>query len=339
MTSNSAAWLVGEKVKPLEVKTAPYTSPGDNEILVKNAAVAVNPVDWVLQTAGIFPLQYPTILGSDVAGEVVEVGKSVSRFKKGDRVLGLANWYGSKKDTEAGYQLYTILRPVFTSPIPDDLSFDRASVLPLCVATAAAGLYQDHSLQLQYPSLDPQPTNKSLLIWGGASSVGSNAIQLAVASGYEVLTTASAQNFDYVKRLGASQVFDYNKGNVIDEIVATLNAKPVVGIFDAVSANGAVEACLELSSKAKNSLFVSTVRPLPENLPSGVQATMVGAVTIENDNVGKAVFVDFLPQALADGKYVAAPDPHVVGKGLEHVQTGFDTLQGGVSAKKVVIAL
>lgn len=339
MTSNSAAWLAGEKVRPLEVKTAPYTSPGENEILVKNAAVAVNPVDCKLQELAIFPLQYPIILGSDVAGEVVEVGKSVTSFKKGDRVLGLANWHASQKNSEAGFQLYSILQPVFTSSIPDDLSFDRASVIPLCLATAAAGLYQDHSLHLQYPSLSPQPTSKTLLIWGGASCVGSNAIQLAIASGYEVITTASAKNFEYVKKLGASQVFDYNKANVIDDVVATLDAKVTVGIFDAVSANGAIEACLEVSSKARNGLLVSTVRPLLQATPSGVQAIFVQAAAIKDTNVGKAIFVDFLPQALASEKYVAAPDPHVVGKGLEHVQAGFDALAGGVSAEKVVISL
>ncbi|KAL8933021.1 MAG: hypothetical protein Q9216_006559 [Gyalolechia sp. 2 TL-2023] len=339
MTSNSAAWVVGEKVKPLEVKTAPYTLPGDNEILVKNAAVAVNPVDWVLQELAIMPLKYPTILGSDVAGEVVEVGKSVTKFKKGDRVLGLANWYASHHDSEAGFQLYIILQPFFTSAIPDDLSFDRACVVPLCLATAAAGLYQDDSLHLQHPTLDPQPMNKSLLIWGGASSVGSNAIQLAAASGYEVLTTSSAKNLEYVKKLGASHVFDYNEPNVIDDIVAALDAKGSdVGIFDAVSANGAVEACLEISSRAQNDLFVSTVRPPPKDLPSGIQAKMVYA-TVEDTSAAKAIFENFLPQALADGKFVAAPDPYVVGRGLEHVQTGMDALKGGVSAKKVVITL
>lgn len=156
MTSNSAAWIVGEKVKPLEVKSAPYTSPGEDEILVKNAALAVNPVDWAFQELALFPSHYPTILGNDVAGEVVEVGKSVTKFRKGDRVLGFALGHISHHDSEGGFQLYTILQPVLTSAIPDDLSYDRACVIPVCLATAAAGLYQDDHLHLQYPSLSPQ---------------------------------------------------------------------------------------------------------------------------------------------------------------------------------------
>lgn len=165
MASNSAAWLVGEKVKPLEVKEAPYTLPGDDEILVKNAAVAVNPVDWVVQDMAIFPKTYPTIIGSDLAGEVVEVGKSVTKFKKGDRVLGFGAATVTGQTSGSSFQQYTVIPSGLASIIPNDLSFERACVLPLCLATAAAGLYQDDQLHLQYPSLNPTSTNQTLFIW------------------------------------------------------------------------------------------------------------------------------------------------------------------------------
>ncbi|KAL8926857.1 MAG: hypothetical protein Q9208_002666 [Pyrenodesmia sp. 3 TL-2023] len=339
MASNSAAWLVGEKVKPLEVREAPYTLPGDDEILVKNAAVAINPVDWVVQDMAIFPKTYPTILGTDLAGEVVEVGKSVSKFKKGDRVLGFGVGTVTGRDSGSSFQQYTVIPSALASIMPDDLSFERACVLPVCLATAAAALYQDDHLHLQYPSLNPTPINKTLFIWGGACSVGSNAIQLGVASGYHVLTTASAKNFDYVKKLGASQVFDYNKPNVVDEIVAALDSQDTVGLFDAASFNGAIEACIELATKAKNVKFISTVRPPPEEVPTGVAVKMAFATALQGTDLGRAIFDDFLPQAFASGKYLVAPDPLVIGKGLEHVQAGLDKLKAGVSAQKVVIAL
>jgi NADPH:quinone reductase-like Zn-dependent oxidoreductase len=59
-----------------------------NEIVVKNAAIAINPVDWHQQDVGVFVQSFPAILGCDVAGEVYEVGSGVERFKKGDRVVG-----------------------------------------------------------------------------------------------------------------------------------------------------------------------------------------------------------------------------------------------------------
>ena len=86
MPSNTAAWLVAEKKHPFEVKDAPYPKPTVDEIVVKSHALAINPVDWKIQRENIFPLTFPTILGCDVAGEVVEVGSNVTNVKKGDRV-------------------------------------------------------------------------------------------------------------------------------------------------------------------------------------------------------------------------------------------------------------
>lgn len=84
---NQAAWLV-KAGEPLQVSDAPIPTAGPGEIVVKNSAVAINPVDCHMQDIGIFVQQWPTILGNDVAGEVYEVGPNVQRFQKGDRVIG-----------------------------------------------------------------------------------------------------------------------------------------------------------------------------------------------------------------------------------------------------------
>lgn len=75
------------KGKPLVVKEAPYPTPDADEMVVKNAAIAINPVDWKIQDYGLFIQKYPIILGTDVAGEIVEVGDNVKNFKKGDHVV------------------------------------------------------------------------------------------------------------------------------------------------------------------------------------------------------------------------------------------------------------
>lgn len=90
MTPNKAAWIKAIH-QPLTVDSAPYPTPGPGELVVKNAFVAVNPVDWKIQESGGFLTEYPWILGTDVAGEVVEVGARVTRFKKGDRVIRFIN--------------------------------------------------------------------------------------------------------------------------------------------------------------------------------------------------------------------------------------------------------
>lgn len=84
---NQAAWL-NKAESPLEVRDAPLPTAGPGEIVVKNAAIAINPVDWHMQDHGIFVQQWPAILGCDVAGEVFEVGSGVDPFQKGDRVIG-----------------------------------------------------------------------------------------------------------------------------------------------------------------------------------------------------------------------------------------------------------
>ncbi|KAJ5595147.1 uncharacterized protein N7459_001355 [Penicillium hispanicum] len=196
---------------PVISEPAPTYTPEPGEILVKNHAVAINPVDGSLQAKARWPMNYPTILGQDIAGEVVAVGPSVTRFTPGNRVFGHA--------------AYTILKTNMASELPTGISYEDAVVLPLGLSTAACGLFQDEFLKLQLPTEPRQPNGQTVLIWGGAGSVGSNAIQLCVAAGYEVLTTASAKNFDYVKKLGASQVFDYSSSTVVEDLVKALRGK------------------------------------------------------------------------------------------------------------------
>ncbi|OZJ02103.1 hypothetical protein BZG36_05288 [Bifiguratus adelaidae] len=336
MPSNSAAWLVAEKTKPLEVRPAPYTPPGENEIVIKNAAVAINPFDWALQELSLYPLNYPTILGSDVAGEVVEVGSSVTRFRVGDRVLGHAIGMASHSGT---FQLYTVLLDNMSSPVPSTITFEAAAVIPLCLSTAACGMYQKTYLELQYPSLSPKPTGQVLLVWGGASSVGSNGIQLAVASGYEVITTASPRNFDYVKKIGASQVFDYHSKTIVEELVDALKGKTIAGVLDCITINGAVAACAEVLRKSQGNKFISTARKVSEDLPGGVKTKWIWLFEFHNDEISKIIYEDYLPKALAEGKFVPAPDPVVVGKSLHSIQDGLEAQKKGMSAKKVVITL
>jgi NADPH:quinone reductase-like Zn-dependent oxidoreductase len=87
-SQNRAAWLDTPST-PLQVGDAPMPTAGAGEIIVKNAAVAINPLDCHMQDHGVFVQQWPTVFGCDVAGEVYEIGPEVTRFKKGDRVIGL----------------------------------------------------------------------------------------------------------------------------------------------------------------------------------------------------------------------------------------------------------
>lgn len=87
MSQNQAAWLDAQRL-PLRIGEAPVPTPGPDEIVVKNHAVAMNPIDWHMQDMGIFIQEWPFVLGCDVAGEVHDIGSKCTRFKKGDRVVG-----------------------------------------------------------------------------------------------------------------------------------------------------------------------------------------------------------------------------------------------------------
>src|ERR1700753_3181992 len=125
MPVNTAAWINAAGA-PLAVGPAPYTPPADDQIVVRNHAVAVNPLEWIIQVAGSLTyrwLKYPAVLGSDVAGEVVETGRAVTRFQVGDRVLGHA--VGTDKDSnhpaEGAFQHYPVVLERMASLIPPAL--------------------------------------------------------------------------------------------------------------------------------------------------------------------------------------------------------------------------
>lgn len=293
-----------------------------------------------LQDLAIYPITYPAILGQDVAGEVVAVGEDLSgRFKVGSRVMGTTSGFATKRDTEKGFQAYTVLEGVLTSELPDGMEYERAVVLPLGVTTAAAGLFNSDFLGLRLPR-EPrgEGTGEVLLVWGGASSVGTAAVQLGVAAGYTVFATASPKNFELVRRLGATKVFDYKSEGVVDEIVGAIKGEKFVGAFDAVG-GAAWAATIEVVRRLDGGKFIATAVRGFEEPPEGIGMKQIYSLSIRENGVGKAVWEEFLPKALAAGTFVPGLESLVVGKGLESVQSGLDRLKDGVSAQKVVVVL
>ena len=235
MPQNRAAFIVSPRKTPLDIRDAPYPSVGEKEVIIRNRAVAINHIDWKIQDYEFVPFRYPGVLGHEGAGEVVEVGTNCIQIRVGDRVLAEGTSIGLQKDAYGSFQLYTAVPEYLVSPIPDSMSFEQAAVVPLGIATSIMGFYANDTLELKYPSFDPEPTGQVLAVWGGASACGSHAIQLAYHAGYEVIATASKHNFDYVRKLGASSVLDYNQASIVEDLVAALKGKTLVGAFDAVA--------------------------------------------------------------------------------------------------------
>lgn len=377
---NQAAWIPAKKVLPFKVDDAPYTPPGPGQVVVKNTAVAINPFDWVLQFIGpalAGYIKYPFILGTDVAGEVVEVGPDVERFRVGDRVLGSATALAKEvnRPAEGGFQLYTVMRQHMLAPTPSHVTDEQACVLGLGLGTAAYGLFHPDYLGLDMPKI-PAPTDvmgksgkpRTVIITGGSSSVGSNAVQLAVSAGYQVLSTSSPKNFDYVKGLGATYVFDYKSKTLVKDLLGALKGRELVGAY--TIGDGAVEACTAVMKKhdakltrkriavagaiipadkltsfvGKGTFFMGMVGGMIKStrtrLTTGVEAKFILVDgLVDPKSVVARVYMDFLPQALERGQFVPAPPPHVVGKGLNKIQEALDLQRKGVSGKKLVVTL
>lgn len=325
-----------------------------------------------MQASPNFELPYPYILGQDVAGTIVEVGSNVKTLKVGQRVIGYVtrnittepltdqapnrHCHGllSGNAANSGFQLYTICLEILVAPIPDSVPFANGVVLPLSISTAASALYVQ--LQLPLPSFEPRSLGKKVLLWGGSSSVGCSAIQLAVASGLEVVTTASEANHTLLKSLGASQVIDYKSPTIIDDIVDILNEGDFV--IDCISSPETQAQCGEILGRIRGGKL--PVMRFPERkFPDNVNAVFGkficaynmwrsfaegfkvngGDPGLVNLDVGSEVWDQYIPTALATGKFQFKPDPFVITGGLASIQDGIDLLAKGVSAKKIVVEI
>ncbi|PCG89283.1 Polyketide synthase, enoylreductase [Penicillium occitanis (nom. inval.)] len=316
--------------------------PGPREIVIKNVVVAINPVDWKIQDHGRYLSTYPFILGEDAAGVVEEVGSEVTRFKKGQRVIAHCPGLMTRNPANSAFQLYSLAIEDLTAELADSVSFQEGAVLPLALSTASAGLFQNDTLGLPLPSPEgSQPRDETILVWGGASSVGSVAIQLAVASGLSVVTTASPRNHDFVRSCGAHTILDYKSPTVVEDIIGVLRTAKFVGVFDSIAEPESFEAIAKLVNTLGANIKISSVLPYDKPTETFAPKYVVAFSIIQepNRNVGEGIWKNFVPQALKNGKLMPKPEPYGVGRGLQDIQHALDVQKSGVSAKKVIIEL
>lgn len=181
--------------------------------------------------------------------------------------LGLM--FGGAK--HGGFQHYTTCREVVVAKIPDSIPLSHAVVLPLGLSTSITGLFEH--LKLDLPSGEADSKRKTVLIWGGSSSMGSTAIQLAIAAGYDVVSAASQRNHEYVKDLGALEVFDHTDPEVVEKILKRLEAVDVAGVYDCIGEETSIRACAAILSRLGGGVLPTVLWP-PNDLPENVKATL-----------------------------------------------------------------
>lgn len=225
-------------------------------------------------------------------------------------------------------------------PLPPGMGFNEASLLPMAVETAWAGWYSiGVARDTKYAAAD----KKGLLVWGGAGSVGSAAVQVAKSMGFIVYVTASEKHHEYLKRLGASRAFDYKSEDVVGQIVVAAKEDGITiqTVYDA--AMGALEQCLEVLKELKGEGMakLASAPRLPEDFPKvdGVEVkfVMAPADAKERTEHFHFVFNVWLKEKLANGEFVPSPKVQVVQGGLEAANKGLDELKKGVSGVKLVL--
>ena len=173
----------------LEIVDLPDPHPGPGQVRIAVRAAGVNPSDWK-KREGLMDPELPQTMGYEAAGVVDELGEGVADVAVGDRVFGLS------AEGAAQAELAVLS---FYAPIPPSLDFAGAAALPAAVETATRALDQ---LGVGAGA----GRGSALLINGASGSVGSAAVQLALARGVRVIGTASPANHDYLRTLGAEPV-------------------------------------------------------------------------------------------------------------------------------------
>ncbi|MBV9945018.1 MAG: NADP-dependent oxidoreductase [Solirubrobacterales bacterium] len=206
----------------LEVAELPDPHPGPGQIRVTVRAAGINPVDWKMRS-GMMGGELPQTTGRELAGVVDEVGEGASDVGPGDRVFGFAAGGG-------GAAQLAVLSDY--APIPPSLDFAEAAGLPVAVETAVRTL-----------DLLGVTAGTTLVVNGAAGAVGSSAAQIARARDARVIGTASPNNHDYLRSLGAEPT-TYGEG--LAERVRELAPGGVDAALDAAG-GGALPALIELT--------------------------------------------------------------------------------------------
>jgi len=223
------------EVDVLKYEDVPEPELGDDEVLVRVKAASLNHLDLRLRSGkSPRPVDLPHIGGVDISGDVEKTGRNVKdiapgtrvvidptvKTPKGPMVIGV-NFYG-------GFAEYVKVPAANAVPIPDEVSYDDASTLPICYVTAWYGLFERGYMQ----------NGETVLIHAAGSGTGSAAVQIAKEGGAFVIATAgSDEKLEKVRKLGADATINYNTTDFSEEVKKITENKGVDLIFDQIGAS------------------------------------------------------------------------------------------------------
>ncbi|MDP6792468.1 MAG: NAD(P)H-quinone oxidoreductase [Anaerolineales bacterium] len=238
---------------------------GTGEVLVDVHATALNRAD-LFQRAGKYPPPpgASKILGLEIAGEVSVLGENVEGCKLGDRVCALL--------AGGGYAERAAVPAEMLMPVPEGWDFEQAAAVPECFLTGFVNFYMEAGLQ----------RGETVLTHGGASGVGTAAIQLACASGNSIFVTAgSAEKVARCEELGAELAINYREHDFVESVLAYTEGAGVDVIMDIVGGDY-LHRNLKLLKPKGRLVIISTLGGAHTEIDLGVlmrrRACIIGSV-------------------------------------------------------------
>lgn len=219
----------------LQLREIPRPAPDDDRVLLKVHAASVNAADWHTVHGGFMvavvgtlmrqPKRTETVLGGDVAGVIVEVGKNVTDLKPGDEVFGTGR---------GTFAEYTVSRPGALARKPARLSFEQAGAIGVAGSTALQGLRDQGHLR----------EGQRVLVFGAGGGVGTFAVQIAKALGAHVTAVTHTRSVEAVRSLAPDEVIDYTKEDVTrradryDIVFDVAGTRPLGSLLRLLTASG-----------------------------------------------------------------------------------------------------
>ena len=244
----------------LEEAAIPVVKP--NEVLVKIKASGVNPADWKIPESKSFArmkMKLPYIIGSDISGIIERVGNDVKQFKPGDEIFGAL-----ELAIQGAFAEYASIDQNLIALKPKNLSFVEAAAVPLACLTAWQALYDKLNLK----------AGEKVLIQAAAGGVGIFAVQLAKLTGSYVVAVGSEKNEEFLKSLGADEIFDYKNDYsrlpedfdaVLDSVQTSQQTIPLLkkgGRYVSITAPATTELVNEFEVSATNFLYIPNATQL-----------------------------------------------------------------------------
>ena len=296
----------------VQINEVAVPTPTDDQVLVSVRAVSLNPFDSAIRNGYMkdaIPLQLPVTIGGDIAGTITAVGANVTHVTVGDNVYGQANVVAGDS---GAFAEFAATATDHIAKMPTTLDFNQAAALPLIGVSALQALTQHIHLQ----------SGQKIFIHGGGGAIGTIAIQLAKHLGAYIAVTATGDDIERVRNLGAGEVIDY-KNQDFTKLLQNYDA-----VFDTV---GGDDFTRSLSILHQGGIAVSMAGSADETIVKGLGVQAISQLTRVTTNM-----LDTLSKLVEAG----AIAPHI-GKifPFEQIKEAFVARESAMIPGKIIVEL